>query len=523
MLCKPKPYYDEKKKVAIGYKSPLYLSRAKQVQPALYNGHELVKTNHTRVVVHDSEDTLDIVEKTRIGMLEKMKSTLWVDSKINITPPDYSKENYLATFTRQRQLTPEQIFWSSDLEEITPKPILKMTVKFWKQEIKTSLEVLAFDSVFVIGKLKEQLQGRGNTIRELKEKKSQMKEKHSKPDLSLAFKALDSQNKELTKHITRAKTIEKTTSLLTKIENLKAQIKGKMKCVTMDTVKPKVLAPEEARSKNPLDNALHSAYVYTKRSQKLLEYVIDTCPKEFSKRDKKVAIVPLTRKKQVTLNETCETLTNNTQKHVKQQKMQKTNVPVIPSTGVNSSTKASGSKPKSNTKKNMVLSAKSDNKMKVKDHPRNNKSSLKKANRVDSIISSKHAVINSNSKVVCKTCNKCLIYANHDMCVVKYLNSANASPTVKKKFTLGEECPLTRLTQSKVVHLQQHENVSTSENVITEILSNTSQKPLTRYKLRNKQDKAISTSIPTTDKTQTFDAFVKYTDVSANQPDPNRN
>ncbi|GJS79444.1 hypothetical protein Tco_0729325 [Tanacetum coccineum] len=394
-----------RKVVAIGYKSPLYLSRAKQVQPALYNGHELVKTNHTRVVVHDSEDTLDIVEKTRIGMLEKMKSTLWVDSKINITPPDYSKENYLATFTRQRQLTPEQIFWSSDLEEITPKPILKMTVyppntparlvhrvlptksqvkiniytliqlfsdfdKTCKKritptgltegereaevdqndvekksaEIKrknlliknenlianclskevfytatnyvltvsrfsemhdaytveqahnaeleaeisklrckiqkdvhsemiklfsnlevehlnlqlkyqhlkesyrnkksgTSLDVPAFDSVFVIGKLKEQLQGRGNTIRELKENISQMKERRSEPDLSLDFKALDSQNKELTKHvttlqdqnkrfraenkkvkqhykelydsikITRAKTIEKTTSL----------------------------------------------------------------------------------------------------------------------------------------------------------------------------------------------------------------------------------------------------------------------------------------------------------------------
>ncbi|GJV65348.1 hypothetical protein Tco_1476176 [Tanacetum coccineum] len=110
MLCKPKPYYDEKKKVAIGYKSPLYLTRAKQVQHALYNGHELVKTNHTRAVVHDSKDTLDIAKKTRIGMLEKMKSTLWVDSKIKITPSDYSKENYLATFTPHRQLTPEQIF-----------------------------------------------------------------------------------------------------------------------------------------------------------------------------------------------------------------------------------------------------------------------------------------------------------------------------------------------------------------------------------------------------------------------------
>ncbi|GKC58677.1 hypothetical protein Tco_1086275 [Tanacetum coccineum] len=99
MLCKPKPYYGEKKKVAIGYKSPLYLTHAKQVQPALYNGHELVKTNHTCAVMHDSEETLDIAEKNRIGMLEKMKSTLWVDSKIKITPLDYSKQNYLATFT----------------------------------------------------------------------------------------------------------------------------------------------------------------------------------------------------------------------------------------------------------------------------------------------------------------------------------------------------------------------------------------------------------------------------------------
>ncbi|GKA98877.1 retrovirus-related pol polyprotein from transposon TNT 1-94 [Tanacetum coccineum] len=98
-----------------------------KVQSALYNGLEIVKTNHTRAVVHDSEDAIEIAEKTRIRMLEKMKSTLWLDSKIKITPPYYSKENYLATFTPQRHLTPEQIFWSSDIAEMTPKPNSKMT------------------------------------------------------------------------------------------------------------------------------------------------------------------------------------------------------------------------------------------------------------------------------------------------------------------------------------------------------------------------------------------------------------
>ncbi|GJT61536.1 hypothetical protein Tco_1005069 [Tanacetum coccineum] len=188
---------------------------------------------------------------------------------------------------------------------------------------------------------------------------------------------------------------------------------------------------EEARVVKPLDNALNSACRYTKLSQELLEYVIGTCPKEFNTKDNKAASTPLTRKKQVTFNDTCETSTSNTQKHVVQQKVQQSNVPVIPSTRVSSSTDASRSKPRSNTKKNMILPAKSENKMKVEDHPRTNKSVWTKVNQVESSISSKRVVINSNSESVCKTCNKCLIYANHDMCVIKPLNSVNATPTVK--------------------------------------------------------------------------------------------
>ncbi|GKE96248.1 integrase, catalytic region, zinc finger, CCHC-type containing protein, partial [Tanacetum coccineum] len=71
--------------------------------------------------------------------------------------------------------------------------------------------------------------------------------------------------------------------------------------------------------------------------------------------------------------------------------IQKTNVPVPPSTGVNSCTDASG--PRSNTKKNKILPAKSVNKKKVEEHPRTNKSSLKTTNRVDSSISSKRTVV----------------------------------------------------------------------------------------------------------------------------------
>ncbi|GJV03639.1 copia protein [Tanacetum coccineum] len=84
----------------------------------------------------------------------------------------------------------------------------------------------------------------------------------------------------------------------------------------------------------------------------------------------------------------------------------------------------------SNTKKNRISPAKGVNKKKVEEHPRTNKSNLRTTNRVDSSSSSKRIVINSTTDSVCQTCNKCLIYANHDVCVVDYLQSVKASHAI---------------------------------------------------------------------------------------------
>nr|GEW12829.1 hypothetical protein [Tanacetum cinerariifolium] len=75
MLCKPKPYFDEQRKATIGYKNPLCLARARQVQPALYNGYEIIKTDHVSAIVHNSKDTLEITEITRKKMNEKNENT----------------------------------------------------------------------------------------------------------------------------------------------------------------------------------------------------------------------------------------------------------------------------------------------------------------------------------------------------------------------------------------------------------------------------------------------------------------
>ncbi|GJZ11743.1 hypothetical protein Tco_0546502 [Tanacetum coccineum] len=365
---------------------------------------------------------------------------------------------------------------------------------FDNNKSQTSQEAPDFNSFFKIKNLEHQIQEKDNVIRDLKVLVSNVNDRSCEPYNANDVTALIEQNEcvrveleEVKQHykelfesiqITRASTNEKTSSLLTQIEDLKAQLEGNLKVAARSSVKTKVLAPgmyaidvepipprlknnrnahltyinhlkesvetvreivEEARVVKPLDNVLNYACQYTKLSQELVEYVIGTCPKEFTERDSKAPSIPLTRKKQVTFTDTCSTSTNNTQKHGVHQKTQPSNVQVIPSTGVSSSTRASGSKPRSNTKHNRILPAKSVNNKKVEDHPRTNKSVWTKVNRVDSGISSKRVVINSNSESVCKTCNKCLNSANHEMCVVNILSSVNATPTVKIVLNKGKQ------------------------------------------------------------------------------------
>nr|GEU85690.1 retrovirus-related Pol polyprotein from transposon TNT 1-94 [Tanacetum cinerariifolium] len=125
--ARPKPYYNELNKVAIGYKNPLCLTRAKKGQPALYNGYGIIKDNHVPAIVHNTEDTLEIVDITRRKMNEKMKDPECMTHKVKIALHDYSKENFLATFTPQKQLTLEQIFCSQDLINLKSEALKEQT------------------------------------------------------------------------------------------------------------------------------------------------------------------------------------------------------------------------------------------------------------------------------------------------------------------------------------------------------------------------------------------------------------
>nr|GEV36083.1 hypothetical protein [Tanacetum cinerariifolium] len=97
-------------------------------EPALYYGHEVIKNNNVPAIVHNTEDTLEIAEITRRKINDKMKDPECVKHKVKIAPHDYSKENFIATFTSQKQLTPEQIFWSQDLIKMKTDSLKEQTI-----------------------------------------------------------------------------------------------------------------------------------------------------------------------------------------------------------------------------------------------------------------------------------------------------------------------------------------------------------------------------------------------------------
>ncbi|GJR63011.1 putative ribonuclease H-like domain-containing protein [Tanacetum coccineum] len=211
---------------------------------------------------------------------------------------------------------------------------------------------------------------------------------------------------------------------------------------------------ECAIKRYPSEPLLESTCMFTKHVQELLVYVSKTCPSLTKPTEKLVAVTPMNKDKKVRFAEPV-TSSNNIPKQTDSLKTKDSNKPLLTSIGVKPTTSASGSKPSRNTKNNRITRPPSSNqKNKVEEHPRKVKSSLNKMNSVSESISNahvKHSVRNAKFESICGIYNKCLFDANHDMCVINYVNDVN----VRRTFTIvGNKCLLTRITSTKEVPLK---------------------------------------------------------------------
>nr|GFC29575.1 hypothetical protein [Tanacetum cinerariifolium] len=71
-----------------------YLKKAQQLEPKLYDGNVIEKTN--AIVIHDSEETLMLAEESHSKMLLKQKEPMMLEKKVNTTPVDYAVLNQLS-------------------------------------------------------------------------------------------------------------------------------------------------------------------------------------------------------------------------------------------------------------------------------------------------------------------------------------------------------------------------------------------------------------------------------------------
>nr|GEW36401.1 hypothetical protein [Tanacetum cinerariifolium] len=490
MLCRPRPHYNELNKVAIGYKNPLCLTRDKQIQPSLYNGHEIIKDNHTPAIIHNAEDTLEIAKFTRKKMNDKINDPECVTRKVKIAPHDYSKENFLATFTPQKQLTLEQIFWSNDLMKLKSEALKERTKGIQKaltKEIKEMKDVFkeleAEVAQYVVDrkhdaiKRKNLLIANDNLIAECLSQEVFSVATNSELNVArftelhvanttveshcLALEAElaklhDNNNhdnqKELINHFSKLEVNHLNLQL--KYQNLKDSIGNNPPTPDKDTpdfdsvfVIGKMQASLQGKDNvirqlkkqlfqlqvthvepivSRLRNNRDAHLDYLRHLKESVETIRDIVEEA-----KVLAHIPFIGKKQVTVAKPYDKSDRTTHKHVVTVNTQKINVHVPPSIGVNSFPNAGESQPKSHVKPNRISSAKGVNKLLVEDQLRANKSHHRTSNRIDSSSRLKCTVINSNSDSICQTCNKCLTSFDHDMCVATYLKSAMAPPFIR--------------------------------------------------------------------------------------------
>ncbi|GJV78161.1 hypothetical protein Tco_1509745 [Tanacetum coccineum] len=308
MLTKPQFFYDHTTKQALGFQNPFYLKKAQQLEPNLYDGN--VIKNTSTIVIPDSEETLMLVEESRLKMLLKQHDPMMLEKKVNTTPVDYAALNQLSQdletrFVPQTELSAEQAFWSQNsLNSSDPNPSCRPT----KVEVPKELPKVSMVNTS-LKKLKHHLAGFDLVIKE--RTMATAITEGSWGDNSVSNQSALSFDQYFELNELKAQSQEKDTV----IKKLKERIKSLNRNMNEDKVKKNI---EEIETINiELDHRVSHLIAendaLVNQIQELLVYVSDTCPSSPLKSEKLVVVTPMNKARKVTFAKTRTTSDNNTQ------------------------------------------------------------------------------------------------------------------------------------------------------------------------------------------------------------------
>nr|GEV24420.1 integrase, catalytic region, zinc finger, CCHC-type, peptidase aspartic, catalytic [Tanacetum cinerariifolium] len=472
MLCRPGPNSNELNRVAIGYKNPLCLTRAKQVQSALYNGHEIIKGNHKPTIVHDTKDTLEITKITRKKMNDKMNDPECVTRKLKsealkertkvsrpmkaftvypLNTPAKLVPKVLPT-KNQGMLPPRGHSFYKTLKD-NFKGIQKALTKEVKEMKDVFKELEAEVTQYVVDRkrdaieLKNLLITNDNLIDACLSQEvfcvatnselnvARFTEMHVANTTAearcLALEAELANLRDINNHDNKKELINNFSKLELKYQNLKVSIGNNPPTPHKDTLdfdSVFVIGKMQA-SLQGKDNVIRQL----KKQLSQLQMTHSDTDRTLRVQPTDSQITKLTD--QVTHLQAQNDLfmaendkikqhykeLNNRDAHLDYLRHLKESVETIHDIVEEAKV------PKSHVKSNRISPAKGVNKLSVEDQPRTNKSHFRTSNRADSSSRLKRTVINLNSDSMCQTGNKCLTSSNHDMCVATGLQSVVAT------------------------------------------------------------------------------------------------
>nr|GEV37349.1 hypothetical protein [Tanacetum cinerariifolium] len=373
MLTKPRFFYDHFTKQALGFQNSFYLKKAQQLEPKLYNGN--VIKNTCAIVISDSKETLMLAEESHLKMLLKQQDPMVLEKKVNTTLLDYA----------------------NSMNSLDPNPSKRPT----KLDVPKELPKVSMEQGLVITALRDELRKlKGKVIIDNAVKTHTIDPKMPKIDVEpIAPRLLN--NRTVDSDYLRL--IQEQVAVLRKVV-------------------------EQGESQNHLNSSLDHACKYTKRIQEFLILIRQTCPIINNLSEKLVTVTLKNKEKRVNFTKPV-TSSGNTNTKTTSSSNLVSNKPMLSSTGVKSSTSASGSQPSGNTKKNKIRRPlSSTQKNKVEAHPRTVKSSLKNKNcdvEPKETTTVHHSKLNVNSKLICAKCHGCMLLDNHDLCVLNTINDVN--------------------------------------------------------------------------------------------------